>query len=408
MRNKVVKKTAVIGVITLALTGMGGIKASAEWKQNEDNHTWNWVENDLKATGWKLINGSWYYFNDDGTMHIGWLKYDNNWYKLDDSGSMLTGWIFDKGKWYYLNNDGTVHVGWLKDNNKWYKLDSNGSMITGWILDNGKWYYAKSSGNLETDSITLDGKTYNFLSDGTMVENTESADFSNDNVLAIDTSIPEKDEDFISNEEVVDTESTVDAEDIEEDNEDIVDMEDTVDTEDNSDKVEEKKEEPKEEAHEVINSKFTERTSEPDLDDKHYYSNDNIFYSVKLSPPFKKNDGSLIKGNCTWYAWGRTWEITGKKPVEAGFTGNAYEWWQANKTNKKYKYGSEPRVGAIAVWSPNLPGSGGCGHVAVVEKIEHGKVYISESMWHGDCFAYKPIYSTQYLYGYIYLDEPIS
>lgn len=378
MRNKVVKKTAVIGAITLALTGMSGIKASAEWKQNEDNNTWSWIEDDSKATGWKLINGTWYYFNDNGVMHTGWLKYNNKKYKLSDSGIMITGWNLDNGKWYYFNDDGTMHIGWLKDNNEWYKLDEDGTMITGWISDNDKWYYAKPSGNLETDSITIDGKTYNFLSDGTMIENIESVDFSNDNVLAIDTSIPEKDECY-KDKEV---------------------------NEDNKGETDEKIEEPKEEAYEVINSNFIERTSEPDLDDKHYYSNDNIFYSVKLSPPFKKNDGTPIKGNCTWYAWGRAWEITGKRPVDAGLTGNAYEWWQANKTKKKYKYGTEPRVGAIAVWNSSLPGSGGFGHVAVVEKIENGKVYISESMWHGDCFAYKPIYSTQYLYGYIYLDEP--
>ena len=98
--------------------------------------------------------------------------------------------------------------------------------------------------------------------------------------------------------------------------------------------------------------------------------------------------------------------MTGKPPIEANFIGNAYEWWESNKRTGKYKYGTEPKVGAIAVWNSSLPGSGGCGHVAVVEKIDNNKTYISESMWHGDCFKYQEIYSTQYLYGYIYLDEP--
>lgn len=337
MRNKVVKKTLVIGAITLALTGISGVGASAEWKQNDENNTWSWIENDSKVTGWKFINETWYYFNDDGSMFVGWLK----------------------------------------DNEKWYKLSESGSMITGWIFDDGKWYYAKSSGELETNTITIDDKTYNFSSDGVMIENTQDIYLGINDVLAINASIPEKDGNYNKN------------------------------NEDESKEVkEETKEEIKEETKEITKDDFTPRMSQPDLDDKHYYSNENIFYSVKLSPPFKKSDGTPIKGNCTWYSWGRAWEITGEKPVEAGFTGNAYEWWQANKSSNKYKYGSEPKVGAIAVWSSSLPGSGGCGHVAVVEKIEDGEVKISESMWHGDCFAYKEIYSTEYLYGYIYLDEP--
>lgn len=322
MKNKFVKKAAVIVSITLALTGINISEVSAEWQNNDDN-TWSWIENDLRATGWRFIDGEWYYFNDDGTMYIGWLKY----------------------------------------NNKWYKLGDNGSMITGWIPDNGKWYYANPSGDLETGTLTIDGKTYNFLSDGTMIESEQSVDLSN-NVLASSTSIPEKDEEYKDEED------------------------------------------SKKESYESLESNFTPRINKPDLNDEHYYSNDNIFYSVKLSPPFTKSDGTPIKGNCTWYTWGRIWEITGKKPLEAGFTGNAYEWWQANKSSGKYQYGSEPRVGSVAVWSSKLPGSGGCGHVAVVEKIDNGKIYISESMWHGDCFAYKEIYSTEYLYGYIYLDQP--
>ena len=147
------------------------------------------------------------------------------------------------------------------------------------------------------------------------------------------------------------------------------------------------------------------RDTEPSLDDKHYYSDMNVFYKVRLSPPFSSG-GRLIKGNCTWYAWGRAWEITGSQPNDAGFIGNAYEWWEANKKSGKYQYGSETRVGSIAVWKSGLPNSDGCGHVAIVEKIENGKIYISESMWHGVTFEYREIYQTNYLYGYIYLDKP--
>ncbi|MDO5518275.1 MAG: CHAP domain-containing protein [Clostridium sp.] len=345
MKNKFFKKTAAIGFVALTTTCINISGASAAWRANEDN-TWSWLEDDTQATGWEKIDGSWYYFDEEGIMHTGWLK----------------------------------------ENDEWYKLSESGSMITGWIQENGKWYYANPSGDLETGRLTIDGITYNFLSDGTMVEDEQSADFTDNNVLANSTKIPDKDQAY--------------------DEESNNDSEDNYENKSENDSKNDSDEDTVQGSKEFNTMNFTVRTDEPDLDDRHYYSNDNIFYSVKLSPPFKKSDGSPIRGNCTWYTWGRTWEITGKKPLEAGFTGNAYQWWQANKSSGKYQYGSEPRIGAIAVWNSSLPGSGGCGHVAVVEEIKDGKIYISESMWHGDCFAYKEIYSTEYLYGYIYLDKP--
>ncbi|MGN0144800.1 MAG: CHAP domain-containing protein, partial [Clostridium sp.] len=148
------------------------------------------------------------------------------------------------------------------------------------------------------------------------------------------------------------------------------------------------------------------RTTGPEKDNKHYYSNDNIFYKAQLSPPFTNSSGKPIVGNCTWYAYGRIWEISGHIPYDAGFTGNAYEWWNANIRTGKYKYGSTPKRGALAVWKSSLPNSGGCGHVAIVEKIENNKIYISESSWHGSYFNYREIYNKEHLYGYIYIDEP--
>ena len=119
------------------------------------------------------------------------------------------------------------------------------------------------------------------------------------------------------------------------------------------------------------------RDTEPRLDDKHYYSDMNLFYKVRLSPPFSSG-GKLIKGNCTWYAWGRAWEITGSQPNDAGFKGNAYEWWEANKKSGKYQYGSEPRVGSIAVWKSDLPNSGGVDMLQLLKKLKMVKfIYLN-------------------------------
>lgn len=106
---------------------------------------------------------------------------------------------------------------------------------------------------------------------------------------------------------------------------------------------------------------YVPRTSAPSGDSKYYYT-----FSYNPFP---------AKGiNCTWYAWGRAYEILGHRPNLS--TSHAGEWWQYNINTNAYPRGYEPKVGAIACWS-----SGTYGHVAVVEKIENGVVYTSSSSY---------------------------
>ena len=48
------------------------------------------------ATGWKELDGSWYYLNPDGSMATGWVEgAPGQWYYLDESGRMLTNTVVD-------------------------------------------------------------------------------------------------------------------------------------------------------------------------------------------------------------------------------------------------------------------------------------------------------------------------
>lgn len=448
------RKTRLKAVIFMALASMAfSISASAEWKKESDK--WSWVENQQKITGWKEINSKWYYFDEDGYMSTGWIKDNNQWYRFNDDGVMVTNWQNIDNQWYYFNESGIMQSGWVKDNEKWYHMspagvmdkgwseidgewymfNDNGIMCTGWINDNGTWYYADISGKLQTGDISIEGKTYSFAQNGAMINGESSSQSKSEtkesfdktgyvntnsdllNVRAdsdINSSILHKlprgaevtiigeaqngfyPINFNNNTAWVSTE-WISFEKPEEK------QQNTFSDNDLSNTLNDGNENEKTKTETVTLNGI--RTTEPSLNDIHYYSDSNIFYKVRLSPPFFNSNGEPIRGNCTWYAWGRAWELTGKQPIQANFIGNAYEWWNANIKSGKYEYGSEPRVGAIAVWNSSLPGSGGCGHVAVVEKIDNGKVYISESMWHGDRFKYQEIYSTEYLYGYIYLDK---
>lgn len=106
---------------------------------------------------------------------------------------------------------------------------------------------------------------------------------------------------------------------------------------------------------------YVPRTTAPSGDSNYYYT-----FSYNPFP---------AKGiNCTWYAWGRAYEILGHRPNLS--TSHAGDWWQYNINTNAYPRGYEPKVGAIACWS-----SGTYGHVAVVEKIENGVVYTSSSSY---------------------------
>ena len=92
-------------------------------------------------------------------------------------------------------------------------------------------------------------------------------------------------------------------------------------------------------------------------------------------------------GNCTWYAFGRAWEILGSRPSKLIFQGDAVVWFSKNKSNYDNGNGgfpystnpSAPKLGAIACFSDDRKNGTG-GHVAVVEEIlSNGTIKTSES-----------------------------
>lgn len=117
------------------------------------------------------------------------------------------------------------------------------------------------------------------------------------------------------------------------------------------------------------------------------------YYNRELNRYFQVGSGMP---NCVAYAYGRIYEMNGEKPLITH--GSAGDWYFINKSNGYYKYGSEPKLGAVACWSR---------HVAVVEKIDENGITLSESHWGGryfDTVTYQNVESHygQTFYGYIY------
>lgn len=161
------------------------------------------------------------------------------------------------------------------------------------------------------------------------------------------------------------------------------------------------------------NADFKVRSTMPAFDSSegkaYYYTDDNVFYKYGYGPDkeYSKLRGGYVSGNCTWYAYGRASEILGK-PLNTNFRWGANNWWSLNKLGNYYPYGSKPKEGAIACYK---------NHVAIVEKVVDGKVYVSESGWTISKKCPKTAADLKFHYGtpwlsslkgYIYITDSIS
>ena len=51
-----------------------------------------------------------------------------------------------------------MHTGWLDAGGTWYFFDQDGSMHTGWLLDNGTWHYMSPDNGTMVRNTTVEGR----------------------------------------------------------------------------------------------------------------------------------------------------------------------------------------------------------------------------------------------------------
>lgn len=146
---------------------------------------------------------------------------------------------------------------------------------------------------------------------------------------------------------------------------------------------------------------FTRRTTAPEYGNVYYYNGAyNPFIAV----------GCI--GECTWYVWGRAYEILGHWPNISKWY--AKDFYAYNLNTGAYPYGNEPKLGAIACFAPNNHARW-TGHVAIVEAVGgDGSVILSEYNFKGvhvfssDRYL-NPTQARTWVQGYIYLrpDDPV-
>ena len=115
-----------------------------QWVQEEAG--WKYYASNKAVSGWKQVDGKWFFFNAEGVMQKWWVKDGNTWYYLNGNGEMQTGWLQDGGKWYYLDASGAMKASqWFTVGGKWYYVDGSGALavnttVGGYTVNgNGEW-----------------------------------------------------------------------------------------------------------------------------------------------------------------------------------------------------------------------------------------------------------------------------
>jgi len=162
MKKLNLKKIITIGLLTTSILGVTSIGASAEWRQN--TRGWWYSQGNSYATGWKNIDGKWYYFYEDGSSS-GYMAYNTTikGYKLGLDGA----WIQNSTTTSIIPI--TAPLNWTRLTDDGYSLN-NGSVLAykpkelqGYSYDQALWDVGssiienKNNSNVHTTSQKYNG-----------------------------------------------------------------------------------------------------------------------------------------------------------------------------------------------------------------------------------------------------------
>ena len=163
--------------ISFSALAQGGIDTLPPIIENNDNNGGIEVlppiieDGDVKpfepTVGWNLIDGEWYYYDENLNMLTdSWAMDSVGWCYLGSDGKMVTNaWQADSIGWAYLGEDGRmVKSGWLLVDGDWYIMDADGyCLISQWFYYNNDWYYMNSTGRMATDCWIADSIGWLYL-----------------------------------------------------------------------------------------------------------------------------------------------------------------------------------------------------------------------------------------------------
>ncbi len=129
-----------------------------------------------KATGWQVIQGKRFYFNEKGIAQTGWQRIDGHTYYFGPKGACKTGIQTIKKKVYFFRKKGKLAKGWVSFGDKDRYFGKDGAMVTGWQTIKGQKYYFGAKGACKKGFQVIQKKTYYFAQDGHMVTGWKKVD----------------------------------------------------------------------------------------------------------------------------------------------------------------------------------------------------------------------------------------
>lgn len=150
-----IKKLVSSLLIMTAVIAVFPVGASAEWKR--DSKGWWNTEGNSYSIGWRQINGSWYYFDDNGYAVTGTVSINNKTYNFDSNCR----WIDDSAP---ASNNIDTNVKSMKPSAEALNIASDNS----WFKENNNYYFKLTGTDYATDAWCIDADTYYFDDNGVM------------------------------------------------------------------------------------------------------------------------------------------------------------------------------------------------------------------------------------------------
>ncbi|WP_455468304.1 KxYKxGKxW signal peptide domain-containing protein [Streptococcus salivarius] len=124
------------------------------------------------------------YFGNDGAQVFGWYTLDGHRVYFKENGIQAKDdLLLIDGNYYYFNQDGQLLVnGSAKSYNSLYLADSEGKLLSGWREIDGKTYYLDPSNQYRyiNTTETINGKTYLFGSYAELLRNETNSGYVSD------------------------------------------------------------------------------------------------------------------------------------------------------------------------------------------------------------------------------------
>lgn len=142
-----------------------------EQSQNPGN-LYDYGEDGKRLYGWQNVNGVQYYFHSETGIMLKSSEYkiDGFWYYFDENGQFVAGrWINHHNADYYYDEQGHMYYGWKQEGDKTYYLNKgNGKKVIGEKKIDGFWYYFNENGEMATGWSQHNDHMYYYQANGQM------------------------------------------------------------------------------------------------------------------------------------------------------------------------------------------------------------------------------------------------